>query len=140
MSENYYKINEDGTVDKFNGSPPQHNRKNDPITGFLVGIGVSIVAAGIMAGVGILFETEIAWFIILATSIAGGLAGSHVTNPILGAFLGAIFSVISYVAYIVILALFGYGYADGETFSNIWIVIGAVSGAYMGYKMASDDD
>lgn len=120
--------------------PPQHNRKNDPITGFLVGIGVSIVAAGIMAGVGILFETEIAWFIILATSIAGGLAGSHVTNPILGAFLGAIFSVISYVAYIVILALFGYGYADGETFSNIWIVIGAVSGAYMGYKMASDDD
>jgi hypothetical protein len=140
MSENYYKINEDGTVDKFNGSTPQHNRKNDPITGFLVGIGVSIVAAGIMAGVGILFETEIAWFIILATSIAGGLAGSHVTNPILGAFLGAIFSVISYVAYIVILALFGYGYADGETFSNIWIVIGAVSGAYMGYKMASDDD
>ena len=140
MSENYYKINEDGTVDKFNGSTPQQNRKNDPITGFLVGIGVSIVAAGIMAGVGILFETEIAWFIILATSIAGGLAGSHVTNPILGAFLGAIFSVISYVAYIVILALFGYGYADGETFSNIWIVIGAVSGAYMGYKMASDDD
>lgn len=140
MSENYYKINEDGTVDKFNGSIPQHNRKNDPITGFLVGIGVSIVAAGIMDGVGILFETEIAWFIILATSIAGGLAGSHVTNPILGAFLGAIFSVISYVAYIVILALFGYGYADGETFSNIWIVIGAVSGAYMGYKMASDDD
>ena len=140
MSDNYYKINEDGTVDRFSGSPNGNNRKNDPVTGFFVGVGISIVAAGIMAAVGILLETEIPWLIILATSIAGGSAGAYVTNPIVGAILGALFSVISYVAYIIILAMFGYGYADGETFSKVWLVIGALSGAYMGFKMASDDE
>lgn len=140
MGDNYYKVNDDGTVDRYNGSNKGNNRKNEPVTGFFVGVGVSIVAAGIMAAVGIQLEIEIPWLIIIATLFAGGWAGSYVTNPIVGAVLGAIFSVVTYVAYIIIMAMFGYGYADGESFSKIWLIIGALGGAIMGFKMAKDED
>lgn len=140
MGENYYKINEDGTVDKMNGAPNGNKRDNDPFTAIFLGIGVSIVSAGIMAGVGILFESEIPYLIIIGTLIAGVVSGTHLTNKVFAGILGVIFGVVTYTAYILILDYFGYAYADGEQFSKIWILVAAIAGAISGYGAAEDSN
>lgn len=139
MGDNYYKINDDGSINRFSGNSNNNGRKNEPGTGFFVGLGCSIVAAGIMTAVALILNGESGKLVIVTSLFAAGFPATYVTNSLLGTLYGALFGGLSYVAYIIILAICGYVYADGNLFDTTLLLFSTIGGGFIGLACSKKD-
>ena len=87
---------------------------NNPLMTLLVGAITAVVVALIWAGLSIWLESEYA--AIMALGMALVLCPAAVA------------------VYSIMLESFGYEYSDGDTTKYVWLIFGAIAGAYIGYN------
>lgn len=108
---------------------------NNPLMTLLVGAITAVVVALIWAGLSIWLESEYAAIMALGMALIGGAV--RVTVPeksVLGAIVALVLCPAAVAVYSIMLESFGYEYSDGDTTKYVWLIFGAIAGAYIGYN------
>ena len=138
MGDNFYKVNEDGTIDKIDGANNNGKEdKNEPLTGFFVGLGTSLLGGIFCAIIMNFVGEELIALVLLFCGIAGLYPACYVKNTVIGCIYGCLFCVLAYIVYILVLELlFGSGYSDGTFIDTADIIGCAILGLFGGGSVA----
>ena len=108
---------------------------NNPLITLLVGAIAAVVVAIILAGLSIWLESEYAAIMSIGLCLIGGAVRMTVPEKsVLGAIVALVLCPAAVAVYSIMLESFGYGYSDGDTQKYVWLIFGAIAGAYIGYN------
>ena len=108
---------------------------NNPLITLLVGAIAAVVVALIWAGLSIWMESEYAAIMALGMALIGGAVRMTVPEKsVLGAIVALVMCPAAVAVYSIMLESFGYEYSDGDTTKYVWLIFGAIAGAYIGYN------
>ena len=108
---------------------------NNPLITLLVGAIAAVVIALIWAGLSIWLESEYSAVMAIGMCLIGGAV--RITVPeksVLGAIVALVLCPAAVAIYSIMLESFGYKYSDGDTQKYVWLIFGAIAGAYIGYN------
>lgn len=108
---------------------------NNPLITLLVGAIAAVVIALIWAGLSIWMESEYSAVMAIGMCLIGGAV--RITVPeksVLGAIVALVLCPAAVAVYSIMLESFGYEYSDGDTQKYVWLIFGAIAGAYVGYN------
>lgn len=101
----------------------------------LVGAIAAVVVALILAGLSIWLESEYALIMSFGLVLIGGAVRMTVPEKsVLGAIVALVLCPAAVAVYSIMLEGFGYEYSDGDTMKYMWLIFGAIIGAYLGYN------
>lgn len=108
---------------------------NNPLMTLLVGAIAAVVVALLWAGLSIWMESEYAAIMALGMALIGGAVRMTVPEKsVLGAIVALVLCPAAVAVYSIMLEGFGYEYSDGDTMKYMWLIFGAIIGAYLGYN------
>lgn len=108
---------------------------NNPLITLLVGAIAAVVIALLLAGLSIWLESEYALIMSFGLVLIGGAVRMTVPEKsVLGAIVALVMCPAAVAVYSIMLESFGYGYSDGDTQKYVWLIFGAIAGAYIGYN------
>lgn len=108
---------------------------NNPLMTLLVGAIAAVVVALILAGLSIWLESEYALIMSFGLVLIGGAVRMTVPEKsVLGAIVALVLCPAAVAVYSIMLEGFGYEYSDGDTMKYMWLIFGAIIGAYLGYN------
>lgn len=108
---------------------------NNPLITLLVGAIAAVVVAIILAGLSIWLESEYAAIMSIGLCLIGGAVRMTVPEKsVLGAIVALVLCPAAVAIYSIMLESFGYEYSDGDTQKYVWLIFGAIAGAYVGYN------
>lgn len=108
---------------------------NNPLITLLVGAIAAVVVALILAGLSIWLESEYALIMSFGLVLIGGAVRMTVPEKsVLGAIVALVLCPAAVAVYSIMLEGFGYEYSDGDTMKYMWLIFGAIIGAYLGYN------
>lgn len=108
---------------------------NNPLMTLLVGAITAVVVALIWAGLSIWMESEYAAIMALGMALIGGAVRMTVPEKsVLGAMVALVLCPAAVAVYSIMLEGFGYEYSDGDTTKYVWLIFGAIAGAFIGYN------
>lgn len=108
---------------------------NNPLITLLVGAIAAVVIALLLAGLSIWLESEYALIMSFGLVLIGGAVRMTVPEKsVLGAIVALVMCPAAVVVYSIMLESFGYEYSDGDTQKYVWLIFGAIAGAYIGYN------
>jgi hypothetical protein len=116
----------------------QDPERSNYLMAFVAGFGTTIIIALAYTGISILFKAEYQIILCCGSILVGVTVANFVKHrSIGGAIIGAILGASSYVIYKFILTILGWGYADeasAEFTFNMWVIVSALAGAWVGYN------
>lgn len=108
---------------------------NNPLMTLLVGAIAAVVVALVLAGLSIWLESEYAAIMSIGLCLIGGAVRMTVPEKsVLGAIVALVLCPAAVAIYSIMLESFGYEYSDGDATKYMWLIFGAIAGAYIGYN------
>lgn len=125
------------------GGASQQEAPSKYMVGFLTGLGLSLVLAGIVAAISIWMESVYSWLVVIATFVIG-LTVQGVSNRrgFVTALMSAICGAFAVVVFTIIMEAQGYCWDDGTSISDdmtLYMILGALLCGWAGWKNFDND-
>lgn len=112
---------------------------NNPLITIAAGAIAAVVIALIEAGLSIWLESEYSAVMALGLALVGAAVRTTVDEKsVFGGIVGLVMCSATILLYNFVLKSFGYEYADGDSTKYVWLVVGAIVGAWIGFNSSKD--